>query len=66
MASGKRGKIKEHLEGVHRNCEWITDHCVQSMQINNDVHPELTESFQALAEIALQLDHFANNLYSQF
>jgi len=30
MAGNTRGKIKEHLEGVHRNLDWCLHHLVQS------------------------------------
>jgi len=30
MAGNTRGKIKEHLEGVHRNLDWCMHHLLQS------------------------------------
>ena len=65
MAGNRRGKIKEHLEGIHRNCEWIKQHVVTSLALIEQHNPKLSDSFKSLAEIAEQLDKFAGSIYTK-
>lgn len=67
MAKGIRGKLKENLEGVHRNCEWIKQHCDKSVLIipDDDRYKNLIESFISLAEIANTLDELSMGIYSK-
>ncbi len=64
MASGTRGKIREEMDGIHRNCEWIKTHCTKCLGLVTDDYPELQKSFAGLAEIATELDSFAQTIYS--
>jgi len=64
MAGNTRGKLKENLEGVHKNCEWIKHHIEKSLAVLPDGYEQLTESFAALGEINKQLDEFAMALYA--
>lgn len=37
MAGNTRGKLKEHMEGIHRNFDWIVHHinsCLQLIDTN--------------------------------
>jgi len=63
MARGTRGKLKENLEGIHRNCDWIKAHCAKSLGLLTDEHPDLQKSFSGLAEIANELDKFTQEIY---
>ncbi len=65
MARNTRGKLKENLEGVHRNCEWIKQHCDKSLLILPDGYETLKASFEGLIEINEQLDKFAQLIYSK-
>ena len=65
MARNTRGKLKENLEGVHRNCEWIKQHCDKSLLILPDGYETLKASFEGLIEINEQLDKFAQSIYSK-
>lgn len=63
MPSHTRGKILEHLEGVHRNCEAIKEHCSKSIALVGDRNPTVTQTFIKLAELADVLDSFAQKTY---
>jgi len=65
MAGNTRGKLKEHLEGMHRNCNWIKIHCEQSLALLPDGYDQLENAFGGLVEITDQLDKFINELYSK-
>lgn len=64
MAGNRRGKIKEHLEGVHRNCEWIQKHLSDSIVLIDNEKPELVAALTNLAKITNTLDEFTQNVYS--
>jgi len=64
MAGNTRGKLKENLEGVHRNCEWIKSHIQKSLQLLPDGYDQLETAFISLDKITDQLDEFAGDLYS--
>lgn len=65
MAAGTRGKLKENLEGVHRNCEWVKVHCDKSLALLPDGYENLRTAFDSLIKITEQLDEFALDLYSR-
>lgn len=65
MAGNKRGRIKEHLEGVHRNCDWQTYHLQQVLELIEDKSPEITKSIKTLAESVEALDKFNQLIYSK-
>lgn len=64
MASGTRTKIKEHIEGVHKNTEAIKQHCIKCLEIIADKNPQMTMSFRQLAKVTNMLDEFAQKIYS--
>jgi len=64
MARTTRGKLKENLEGIHRNCEWIKLHCEKSLELLPDDYPQFVNNFNVLVKIVDQLDEFANEIYS--
>ena len=65
MASNKRGKIKEHFEGIHRNFDWITYHCQKVLDLVQDMNPPLSESVKALDKGAKTLDGLMQDLYGK-
>lgn len=65
MASGTRGKLKEELEGIHRNCEWIKTHCTKCLGLLPDGYESLKGSFEGLAQITEQLDKFTMAVYGK-
>ena len=65
MAGNRRGKIKEHLEGVHRNCDWQTYHLQQCLELIKDKNPEITKSIKTLAKAVESLDEFNQLIYSK-
>ena len=64
MPSNTRGKIKEHLEGCHRNTEAIKEHCVKILLLVADKNPDVTSAINALSKVNDLLDESAQNIYS--
>ena len=65
MASNTRGRLKERFEGIHKNFDWITEHCAQCLTLIADKNPELTEAIKSLAMGAETLDGLAQDIYSR-
>lgn len=65
MAGNTRGKLKEQLEGIHRNCDWIQAHVDKSLTLIQEHKPELSKAIHALGEITEKLDGFCQGIYAQ-
>jgi len=65
MPTHTRGKIKEHLEGIHRNCESTKLHCAKSLTLIADQNPKISEAFGALIALTNNLDELAQNVYKE-
>lgn len=65
MAGNTRGKLKEQLEGIHRNCDWITVHIKRALTLIKDHKPELSEAIISLGKINEALDSFSQGIYSK-
>jgi hypothetical protein len=65
MSSTSRGKLKEELEGIHSNLDWVRAHCAKGLAILGDTHPELQEFFKSLATMADTLDELTNGVYAK-
>lgn len=65
MAHGKRGKIKENFEGIHRNFIWITEYNKRNLDLIGDVKPKLSKGIKAFQKACKVLDDLALDLYSQ-
>lgn len=63
MAGNARGKLKEHLEGIHRDFDWVLEHVEKSLAIIGDQNPPLAEAFAALGTQTKVLDELAQGLY---
>ncbi len=63
MAYNKRGRIKERLEGIHKNCDWIIEHVEQCLQLIEGSHENLSGAFKGIGEVAEQLDKLSQNIY---
>ena len=63
MAGNRRGRLKERFEGIHRNFDWIIEHCVKSLELIKDDNPKLSESIESLAKGTKQLDELAQGIY---
>lgn len=63
MAGNTRGKLKEHLEGIHRNFDWIIEHCNKSNTLIGADNPPLTSYFETLKLTIAELDEQANAIY---
>jgi len=64
MAGNTRGKLKEHLEGIHRNYDWVIDHVQKSILLIGDKNPPLTEGLEAIAEQTKTFDDLVMKLYA--
>lgn len=64
MSGNARGKLKEELEGIHSNLDWLRAHCQKGLVIIGDTHPELQEFFKSLHTMADTLDDLANGVYA--
>jgi len=65
MASGTRGRLKEHVVGIHRNCEWIQTHCIDCVKLLGDGYEDHRKSFELLHELAVTIDEFASSLHNK-
>jgi len=64
MAGNTRGKLKEHFEGIHRDFEWVKDHCEKMMKLIAGRNPKLTEAIEVFAKEIEELDKLVLSLYS--
>ena len=64
MASNTRGRIKERFEGIHKNYDWVQEHCSQTLALIADKNPDMTKAIKALAEGTKTLDELAMQIYS--
>lgn len=65
MAGNTRGKIKEHVEGIHRNLDWILYHCEKILSLIADKKPTLSGAIKSLAKAIEGLDKLVQGLYSK-
>ena len=65
MAGNTRGKIKEHLEGCHRNFDWIRVHLQKTVILIDEHNPKLTIGIEALAKGVQSLDDLAQGIYGK-
>jgi len=63
MASNTRGRIKERFEGIHKNFDWITEHCSQCLALIADKNPSMKAGIESLAAGAKTLDELARDIY---
>lgn len=64
MASNTRGRLKEHLTGVHNNMEWGVRHCADCLELIQDKNPELTKTITILAALISEVDKVAQQIYA--
>ena len=63
MPSGTRGQLREQLVAIHTNCDWIKKHCEKCLSLLTNDYPHLQDSFVGLAQVAIELDGFAQKLH---
>ncbi len=64
MSGNARGKLKEEMEGIHRNLDWIAVHCQKSIPLCGDSHPEIVQLFTSLSELSASLDEQLQRVYA--
>ena len=65
MAGNTRGKLKEHLEGIHRNFDWVLDHVSKSLTLIQENHAGLSEGFLSLGQAVEELDKLTKEIYEK-
>ena len=65
MAGNRRGKLKEHFEGIHRNAEWSKVHITKSLALIGDVEHPLFKAIVSLGEGIQTLDDLALDIYAK-
>lgn len=65
MAGNTRGKIKEHLEGCHRNFDWATVHLEKTIALIDGKKPKLSEGLLAVGEAVKAIDEKVQAVYAQ-
>ena len=63
MSGSARGKLKEELEGIHTNMQWIILHSARCIDLIGDSHPEITTFFKSLVEEMTLLDEGTAKIY---
>ena len=64
MAGNARGKLKEEMEGIHKNLDWVSVHSQKAKMILGDTHPEMHEMFDNMIKAVTTLDELAAEIYS--
>lgn len=65
MASNTRGRLKERFEGIHKNFDWIRNHCQHSIELIADKNPAMSKAMKVLSEGVQTLDDLAQDIYSK-
>lgn len=65
MAGNRRGRLKEHFEGIHKNFDWIIYHCQSALALIMDDNPILSKAIKALAKGVQTLDDCAKGIYNK-
>jgi len=64
MSGNARGKLKEEMEGIHRNLDWVRVHAGKGKDLLGGTHPEISELFDALICEMDVLDDLTLRLYA--
>jgi len=65
MASNTRGRLKERFVGIHKNFDWILNHCQHSLNLISDKNPAMTKAMKVLSDGVKTLDDLAQDIYSK-
>jgi len=64
MSGNARGKLKEEMEGIHRNIDWVRVHAAKGKLLLDGTHPEIDAMFDALIAEMDTLDTLTLRLYA--
>jgi hypothetical protein len=64
MSGNARGQLKEELEGIHRNIDWVRVHAQKGQKILDGTHPEIAEAFDGLIKEMDVLDELFMHIYA--
>ena len=64
MAGNRRGRLKEHFVGIHRNLDWVTVHCQDCLELIAGDNPKLSKAIKSLGKGIKTLDECAQGIYT--
>ena len=64
MAGNARGKIKEEMEGMHSNLQWLILHSERIKALLGETHPEIQTMCVAWTDAATTWDELLNRIYA--
>lgn len=64
MAGNTRGKIKEELEGCHRNFDWLQVHLEKTLILIKEHNPKLSKGIEATHKACTMLDEGLQKIYA--
>ena len=64
MAGNARGKIKEELEGMHKNLDWLNVHIQKIKALLGDTHPEIHACMDSLMSEFTTIDEQLMHIYA--
>lgn len=65
MSGNARGKLKEEMEGIHKNLDWAGVHAQKGKAILGNTHPELHVMFDNIILAVQTIDEIAADIYSR-
>lgn len=65
MAGNRRGRLKEHFEGIHKNFDWVLYHVNSAVALIAGDNPKLSKSFTDLGKATQTLDKLAKAIYDK-
>lgn len=63
MAGNRRGRLKEHFEGIHKNFDWVIYHVNAALELIGDDNPKLCNGIKNLGTLTQTLDELAQETY---
>lgn len=64
MSGNTRGKLKEEMEGLHRNLDWIVAHSAKCLTLLEGKHEGLSAMFVAMGASAKTQDEILQDVYA--
>lgn len=65
MAGNRRGRLKEHFEGIHKNFDWVLYHVNKSLELLANDKPDLSKSIDSLGKTVQAIDRLAKDVYDR-
>lgn len=65
MAGNRRGKLKEHFEGIHRNFDWVIYHVTECLKLIGEDNKPLSTGISCLGKAVASIDKVAQDIYQK-